>query len=155
MMKGENLDVSPETIQGLISLANKKIRKEDIHPYKDLPEEIRKMIDDYANHMGMNPLDRRTKVFKKQIADSLLEDFIANIQIEKVQKDFNVELEQIFNKASEEIGEEIAGYTETKLARYREAAEKMEAAKAREDSADAALWDLRRAAASLAIEAMS
>ena len=36
-----------------------------------------------------------------------------------------------------------------------EAAEKMEAAKAREDSADAALWDLRRAAANLAIEAMS
>ena len=35
------------------------------------------------------------------------------------------------------------------------AAEKMEAAKAREDSADAALWDLRRAAANLAIEAMS
>ena len=36
-----------------------------------------------------------------------------------------------------------------------EAAEKMEAAKAREDSADAALWALRRAAANLAIEAMS
>ncbi len=36
-----------------------------------------------------------------------------------------------------------------------EAAEKMAAAKAREDNADAALWDLRRAAATLAIEAMS
>ncbi|TYZ20207.1 ParB N-terminal domain-containing protein [Selenomonas ruminis] len=36
-----------------------------------------------------------------------------------------------------------------------EATGKMEAAKARVDNADAALWDLRRAAANLAIEAMS
>jgi len=36
-----------------------------------------------------------------------------------------------------------------------EAVGKMEAAKARTDNADAALWDLRRAAANLAIEAMS
>ena len=37
----------------------------------------------------------------------------------------------------------------------KEAVSKMETAKAKEDNADAALWDLRRAAANLAIEAMS
>ena len=126
MLDDEDIDVDPETIQELLSVANRRIAKEEFNVYRELPEKIRKMIDDYTHNMGINPMDKRSRIFKNQVSESLLDDFIANINMDRIKHDFNVELENIFNKASEEIGEDIVGYSQEKIAKYREATEKME-----------------------------
>jgi hypothetical protein len=126
LIEDNDVDIDAETLQGLLSVANRRIAKEEFNVYKELPEKIRDMIDKYTLSMGISLIDKRSKVFKKQVSEALLDDFISNINMDRIKHDFSVELEGIFNKASEEISEEIVGYSELKIAKYREAVEKME-----------------------------
>ena len=119
-------DIDVESIRVLISIANRKINKEDFSTYNALPDKIKKMIDKYAIESGISTLDRRYKEFKHSVADMLIDDFIGNINMNRIQKDFNSEVESMFDKVSKEIGTEIVGYSEQKLEKYREAAIKME-----------------------------
>jgi hypothetical protein len=91
-----------------------------------MPDKVKAMIDKYALDSGISPLDKRYRELKHSVADMLMDDFIGNINMNRIQKDFNSEVESMFDKASKEIGAEIVGYSEQKIQKYREAAEKME-----------------------------
>ena len=43
-------DYTPETIRDLLVVTNRRINKEKFNVYKELPEQIKKMIDDYVAH---------------------------------------------------------------------------------------------------------
>ena len=120
----DNLDA--ESIRALISIANRKINKENFSVYNAMPDKVKAMIDKYAIESGISTLDKRYREFKHSVADMLMDDFIGNINMNRIQKDFNSEVESMFDKASKEIGAEIVGYSEQKIQKYREAAEKME-----------------------------
>lgn len=127
MANDEDLeDISPAVIQQMIDLANRRKNKENFSVYNSMPDEIKKMIDDSARASGFTPMDKRYKEMKHTIANMLLDDFIANVDMERIKHEFNSEIEQLFNKASNEIGEEIVGYSNEKIAKYKEAADKME-----------------------------
>ena len=124
-LTAEDLNVSPENIQEVIKIANRRKKKENFGIYQALPDELKEMIDKYVLEAGISPLDKRSRALKNTIATDMIDEFINNIESERIKKDFNVEVESIFNKAYEEIGDSIAGYTKTKLEKYREAAAKM------------------------------
>ena len=119
-------NISTEAITGLLDVANRRMKKEDFSVYRALPVEIQKMIDKYAEGSGISPMDSRIEALKNAAAEAVIDDFLTNINLDRIQKDFSVEVEEIFNKASEDIGKDLIGYSEQKLAKYKEAVEAME-----------------------------
>lgn len=119
-------DIPVEAVHTLITLANRRIAKENFSVYNAMPKEVKTMIDKYALEAGIPITNRRYMEIKHSVAEMLLDEFVSNISMEKIKKDFNKEIETMFSKASNEIGEEIIGYSDAKIKKYREAAEIME-----------------------------
>lgn len=122
----ENYSISDDSIRELLFLVNKKKNNETFNVYKSYPEEIRNMIDTYMNNNGMSGNTMQAKQTRNMIAEALLDEFISNIELTRIQSDFTKEVEDLFNKGSEELAETIVGYTIERNKTYREAAEKME-----------------------------
>lgn len=122
----ENYSISDDSVRELLFLVNKKKNNETFNVYKSYPEEIQNMIDTYMNNNGMSGNTMQAKQTRNMIAEALLDEFISNIELSRIQSDFTKEVEDLFNKGSEELAETIVGYTIERNKTYREAAEKME-----------------------------
>lgn len=118
--------ISNDSIKELLYLVNKKKNNENFNVYKSFPEEVRQIIDKYLEKNGLTGNTMQTKYSRNAISESLLTEFIDNIELERIQSDFNKEMEDLFTKGSEELAESIVGYTVERNKAYREAAEKME-----------------------------
>ena len=122
----KNTDFDPETIKGILEVTNRKMKGEDFNVYKALPEKIKELINSYCRH-GSIPLNTPNgNQFRNMVADELINEFVSNISLNRIQTDFSKELEEIFDKGTKELSESIVGYTEERSKAYREAAEKME-----------------------------
>ena len=122
--KGTDLD--PDSIKKILEVTNRKLKGEEFNVYKELPEPVQKMIDFYCK-TGSVPLNTPNgNQFRNMVCDELINEFISNIGLSRIQTDFSKELETIFAKGNKEISESIVGYTAERSAAYREAAEKME-----------------------------
>lgn len=117
--------ISNDSIKELLYLVNKKKNNENFNVYKSFPEEVRQIIDKYLEKNGLTGNTMQTKYSRNAISESLLTEFIDNIELERIQSDFNKEMEDLFTKGSEELAESIVGYTVERNKAYREAAEKM------------------------------
>ena len=116
----DDFQISPSAIKQLIDVANRKIDDEDFSVYNALPEEVKNIINKYAQKSGIPMIDKRYKMLRNNAADALVEDFINNINSDKTKKDFNSEIESIFDKGMDELTNKIVGYSENKLNRYKE-----------------------------------
>jgi len=122
--KDEDLD--PESIKQLLDVVNRKMKGEEFNLYKTLPDKIRDLINSYCRK-GTIPLNTPSgNQFRNMIAEQLVEEFISNIELNRIQTDFSKELEEIFDKGTKELSESIVGYTKERSRAYREAADKME-----------------------------
>lgn len=119
-------ELSSETIRALLEIVNKKMNNEDFNIYKEFPQEIQKMIDKYMTNMQIPAFSTEGRRFRNMICDELISEFISNISLNRVQTDFNKEIETLFSKGSTELADSIVGYTEERNKKYREYAEKME-----------------------------
>jgi hypothetical protein len=126
LSKNCNAKVSPQAIKDLLVVVNRKLKKEEFNTYKALPQEIKDMIDKFTRRGGIPINTAQGNQFRNLIADQLVQDFITNIGMDRIQHDFSKELEDIFDKSSKEISESIVGYTIEREKTYREAAEKMD-----------------------------
>lgn len=118
--------ISNDSIKELLYLVNKKKNNENFNVYKSFPEEVQQIIDKYLEKNGLTGNTMQAKYSRNVISESLLTEFIDNIELERIQSDFNKEMEDLFTKGSEELAESIVGYTAERNKVYREAAEKME-----------------------------
>lgn len=119
-------ELSSETIRALLQIVNKKMNNDDFNVYKEFPQEIQKMIDKYMTNMQIPAFSTEGRRFRNMICDELISEFISNISLNRVQTDFNKEIETLFTKGSTELADSIVGYTEERNKKYREYAEKME-----------------------------
>lgn len=119
-------ELSSETIRALLQIVNKKMNNDDFNVYKEFPQEIQKMIDKYMTNMQIPAFSTEGRRFRNMICDELISEFISNISLNRVQTDFNKEIETLFSKGSTELADSIVGYTEERNKKYREYAEKME-----------------------------
>lgn len=119
-------ELDPETIKDLLQIVNRKMNKEEFNIYKAFPEEVKRMIDKYLESLQVPVNSTQGKTFRNYISEQLINEFITNISINKTMNDFNKELEDLFNKGSNELAESIVGYTEERNKKYREYADQIE-----------------------------
>lgn len=122
----KDFDISTESITALLDIVNRKMNKEEFNIYKAFPDEVRNMVDRYleANQMGGNSM--QSKQIRNLVSESLIDEFITNIGAERIKKDFNKEVEEIFSHGMKELGESIVGYTLERNNAYRKYAEGLE-----------------------------
>lgn len=122
----KDVELKSETIKGLLEVVNRKINKEEFNIYRELPEEIQNMVNDYIIKGGIPIFSKEGKQFRNMICDQLISEFITNISLDRVKNDFGKELEDIFEKGSNELADSVIGYTAERNKAYREYAEKMD-----------------------------
>ena len=121
--------ISRESSKVIMDIVDRKLNKEKFAIYKELPEEVQKMIDDYVNintdvRIPMSSLNIRT--IRNNIAEALIEDLIANIQMDKIRTNFGKQIQDVFTKGSDELSEAIIGYSKDKIDQYRKTVEAIE-----------------------------
>lgn len=122
----KDFSISDESLKELLYLVNKKKNNESFNIYKSLPNEVRSMIDKYLENNGLAGNSMQAKQTRNMICESLLDEFISNIELQRIQNDFNKEIEDLFAKGSKELAESIVGYTLERNKIYREAADKID-----------------------------
>ena len=126
---GENFDLTPEAIQKLLEISNRRMKKESFNVYKEFPDEVKKMVDNFIIQSGFglpNALSNQGRSIRNDISESLIDSFIGNIQMNRAQIDLNKEIENVFKEGSKDITEYAVGFTEERNKKYREYAESME-----------------------------
>lgn len=124
-----DVELDPDTIRGLLNIVNRKNNGERFNVYRAFPEEIQKMVDKYIRGTVVNTNLTNSKdinQYRNFICESLIQEFITNINIDRVKQDFNKDIESLFKKGSEEIGDTIVGYTYERNKAYREYADKID-----------------------------
>ena len=119
--------LSDDEIKSILKIANKRKNKETFNVYKELPDRIKEMIELYIKKAaGYNDHSTEMNTMRNKTAEALIDDFIANIQFDRLQTDFGKEVESIFTKNSSEVSELIVGYSKEKIESYYKALETME-----------------------------
>lgn len=116
-----NTDLSTESIHQLIKIINRRMKKEEFNIYRELPEELKTLINQYIG-IGSNNGPQNNQI-RNMTCETVIDDFIANINFNRLRNNFSKEMEDLFAKGNEEIASEIAGYTIERSKRYREYAE--------------------------------
>ena len=119
-------DFSPETIKAVLEITNRKLSGEEFNIYKSLPDEVKTLINNYCSRGGIPFNTPQGNQFRNMICEELINEFISNIGLNRIQTDFSKELEELFSKGTKEISESIVGYTAERAKAYREAAEQMD-----------------------------
>lgn len=122
---------SNETIRDLLIVTNRRINKEDFNVYKELPDEIKTLIDTYVSQgIGSGKIGGNNvamiRSIKHNIAEALIDEFINDIQIDRAKNDFAKDLENIYNSSAKEITDASLEYIDERNKAYRDAANEME-----------------------------
>lgn len=122
----KDYSISDDATRELLFIVNRKKNNEEFNVYKAFPQEVKDIVDKYLEENGMGGNSMQCKQTRNLVSESLLNEFISNIELNRIQSDFNKEIEDLFEKGSTELAESIVGYTSERNKIYREAAEKME-----------------------------
>jgi hypothetical protein len=123
----DELNISPESTKKLLEIANRKMNREEFNVYKEFPDEIKIMVDNYISVTGSEIGDiRQRNKYRNMLCEELISEFITNISIDRVQHDFSKEMEDLFSKANNEIADSVIGYTTERNQLYRDYANKIE-----------------------------
>ena len=125
----KDTNLSTEAIRKLLEVTNRRIKGEKFNAYKEFPEEIKKIIDDYViqNGAALSGVNiAQINSIKHNVADTLLDEFISDIQIDRSKNDFARDLEHIYQTSAKEISDASLEYIDERNKAYREAAEEIE-----------------------------
>ena len=127
LILNEDGEIDDETILKLLDICNRRMSGEKFNVYRELPPSIQNLI---KSSMGAATIpvnnSNQCKAVRNKLAEDLIDEFISNISIDKIQKDLNQEIEELFANGTGEIADSIIGYTTERNAAYREAAYKIE-----------------------------
>ena len=86
------------------------------------------MIDKYVNKnaFGSQAANININQIKKNVADALLDDFINDIQINRIKNDFATDMENLYKDSIKEIASGTLEYIDERNKAYREAANDIE-----------------------------
>jgi hypothetical protein len=89
--------ISPQGYTSIIDIIERRGKMENFNVYKSLPPEVKKLIDDYIKTTPATALPtKELNRFKNQLAESIISEFVMNIQINKSKQDFATDLEKIY-----------------------------------------------------------
>ena len=120
-------EISNEATKDLLAVVNRKISGEKFNTYRELPQEIKDIIDKYVtkNAVGINNAVN-LNIIKKNVADALLDDFINDIQLKRIKNDFATDLENIYKDSIKDIAAGTLEYIDERNKLYREKADEIE-----------------------------
>ena len=124
-----DINISAEALRELLDIVNRKLAGEKFNIYKESPEEMQKLIDSYITESGGHiPIfnSKTLNTARNRIAESLIDEFIHNIKMDRAKTDFAKELENIYNNSSVMAAEGGIEYIEERNSAYREAANNIE-----------------------------
>ena len=122
----KDFKISNESLKILLEIVNRRQNKEDFNVYRAFPQEVKDMIDNYMKKGGLVGNFNEVNRFRNMISENLIDEFVTNIYLNRIQSDFSKEIEDLFSKGSSEIADVAIGYTEERNRSYREYADKME-----------------------------
>lgn len=128
-------DLSEEDLTKILNISNRLINKEQFSLYKELPDSIKKIVDDFIVNTGMKTQMNSVSVLNRcrnEIAHSLFDEFISNIQVNRAKSDFAKELEALYTQASDDMAKSSVEFMAERNKAYREAADKIEDPKKKE-----------------------
>ena len=120
--------LSKDAVKQIMNIANRRMKKEDFNIYKEYPDEVKKMVYQYMENAGARvPMNsNQLKAMRNRISESLIDDFINNIAMDRATSDFNKEVQEIFDKNATDVSEVIVGYSKDKIESYRKSLDKIE-----------------------------
>jgi hypothetical protein len=123
--------LSKDAIKKLLVIANRRMNKEEFNVYKEFPEEVQNMVNKYVKQTigvraPMNYNVAQANMLRNSVSESLIDSFIANIKMDRIDVDFGKEVEKIFEKGTGEVSEQIVGYSQEKIDSYRKSLETIE-----------------------------
>ena len=121
-----NLNLSESDIKQILEVTNKKMNKEEVNCYKELPDSVKDIINKYMRKGGIPEGTNGSRAFRNSLANALIEEFILNITSNRIQSDFAKEIEDAYNTAASDISDAVVGYTQEKNKEFRDAVEKIE-----------------------------
>lgn len=121
-----NFELSEESTLKLVDLVNHRMVDENYPVYRNYPDELKDMINKYVISMGIPILSKQAKTMRNSISEMIIDEFISDTQANRIQKDFNSEIESLFEKSGNEIASTVIGYTSDRNNQYRKYAEGLE-----------------------------
>ena len=114
--KGTNLD--EDELKSLVELINKRIEKQDIKYFKELPPKSREMIEKYVKNMigssgGANITTAKINEFKNDIAEGILDETIMNIRMERGKLDFANQISKLYDDCNTDFDSRNKSYRES------------------------------------------
>ena len=107
-------DITDKTALALIQVINKKQRKETVK-FKDLPKQIQDYIDQYLlKESGLTGFSPEINSLRNSLTEALLEEYITQIGFNKIDEDFNKEIEALYESAGKEMSPLFKEYNENR-----------------------------------------
>lgn len=129
-------NLSDESILSLLKTINRYRKDKSFNIYKEFPEEVQKIVNKSILDMGLPPLSQEGKRMRNAASVMLIDEYVKSVELNRITKDFNKEIENIYNTAGTEIADSVIGYTKERNEKYREAANKIEDEEKREKVLD-------------------
>lgn len=117
-----------ETMMAILDVVNRRMNKEEFNVYRAFPDKIKELINSYIAKVngGCANNSNQHKMIRNMLAESIIDEFITDISIDRVKNDLNKEVEELFEKSSGEIADSIIGYTTERNKQYRDYANSIE-----------------------------
>lgn len=126
LTKGMTLE--DKDVKQILEVTNRVIKKEKINVFKELPVSVQEAIDKNIKAQYLIPsLDHKTNnMIRKSIANSIINEFISNIQNQRAKYDFAHELANIYEEGTKDIENAAMELHKERNKAYRDIANDME-----------------------------
>ena len=124
-----DVNISAQALRDLLDIVNRKLNGEKFNIYKTAPDEVKKLVDSYiTDSAGKIPVwnSKMLNSARNQIANSLIDEFIHNIKMDRAKTDFAKELENIYSNSAIMASEAGIDHIDERNKAYRDAANAIE-----------------------------
>lgn len=104
------VDLNDDEILKILNIVNRIKNKENVNVYAELPDSVRSAINKYLADNGIVGFTPAGNAARKEIAHAMINEFIADISVEKTIDGFNDQMENMFEKAGKELSAMYADY---------------------------------------------
>ena len=109
-----DFELAPENYGKIIEIIDRRAKRESFNTYKAMPAQVKKVIDDYIKTTPAAALPiKEVNRFRNELAESIIGEFVMNIQRRKSKEDFATNFEQLFSNTDKKynsVDEKIEAY---------------------------------------------
>lgn len=120
-----NYEISDAAAVELLKVVNRK-RNKEVVKFNDLPEEVKAHINKYCAQNGVVGFSNRDNYIRNELANQLLEEYIDQIGLIKIQDDFNKSIEEMYKETGKELSPMFREYNDNRTEYLQKMTEKID-----------------------------